>query len=395
MKNVCFYFSLHQPNQLKPYSFFDIGDDPFYENDGLNRSFLDEVSSNCYLPMNAILMENIHRLGKKFKVCFSISGTLIEQMEMYRSDVLRSFVELAKTGQVEFIGQTYYHSLSYIFSPSEFERQVKKHMTKTEEVFGQIPTVFRNTGMIYCNDLAARVEKLRFKGVMAEGLDQYLSGRSYNHLYEAPNVWHIKTLLKNYKLSADITHHFNDPNWVEYPLTAEKFANWISQEKGDFVNIFMPYETFGQHIKAPSGIFDFILNLPQALISKGITFKTASELVDEMEVKDIYDIHEPISWRDSEKDLSAWMRNTMQTEALHKLYDLEEMVINSNDEQLIHAWSKLQTSDYFYYMSTKTFDDGATRDYLSPYPSPYECYIYFMNALSDLEIKCKKQPVLV
>lgn len=391
MKNICLYFNLHQPNRLKPYTFFDIGNDHFYENDGLNKSFLDKISTICYLPMNKIMMDNINKLGKKFKVCMSLSGTLIEQMEAHRPDVLASFIELAETGQVEFIGQTYYHSLSYIYSPSEFERQVKKHIDKVKEHFGKRPTVFRNTGMIYSNDLAARMEKLGFKGVMAEGLDLFLKGRSYNYLYQAPNVKTIKTLLKNYRLSAHITHHFNDPAWSEYPLTAEKLATWASRETGDFVNIFMPYETFGQHIDVSTGIFEFIKKLPTAFVEKGFQFRTATELVSKMEVKDIYDIHVPISWRDSEKDLSAWMQNTMQQEALQKLYSLEKVVINSKDADLIHVWSKLQTSDHFYYMSTKAFEDGATRDYLSPYESPYDGYIYFMNALSDLEISCKQR----
>lgn len=391
MKNICLYFNLHQPNRLKRYTFFDIGNDHFYEDDKLNKEFLEKISEQCYLPMNAIMLETMKKLGKKFKICLSLSGTLIEQMEAHRPDVLESFKELANTGQVEFIGQTYYHSLSYIYSPSEFVRQVKKYIDKVKEHFGKRPLVFRNTGMIYSNDLAARLEKLGFKGVMAEGLDIFLKGRSYNYVYQAPNVEKIKTLLKNYKLSADITHHFNDPAWNEYPLTAEKFAHWVSREPGDFVNLFMPYETFGQHIDKSTGIFDFIKKLPEALVEKGNTFKTATELVNKMEVKDIYDIHVPISWRDSEKDLSAWTRNNMQQEALQKLYSLESTVINSNDPDLIHVWSKLQTSDHFYYMSTKAFEDGATRDYLSPYSSPYDGYIYFMNALSDLEISCKQR----
>ena len=394
MKNVCLYFNLHQPNRLKPYTFFDIGNDHFYENDGLNKSFLDKISSICYLPMNAIMMDHIKKHGEKFKVSLSLSGTLIEQLESHRPDVLQSFIELSKTGQVEFIGQTFYHSLSYIYSPTEFERQVKKHMAKVEEHFGKVPTVFRNTGMIYSNDLAARLENLGFKGVMAEGLDMFLKGRSYNQLYRSPNVEKIKTLIKNYNISANITHHYNDANWPEHPLTVEKMAKWTSEEKGDFVNIFMPYETFGQHIDASTGIFEFIKNMPTAFIEKGLEFKTATEIVNENEVKDIYDIHVPISWRDSEKDLSAWMRNTMQQEALQKLYGLEEVVINSKDEDLIHVWSKLQTSDHFYYMSTKAFEDGATRDYLSPYKSPYDGYIYFMNALSDLEISCKQRALV-
>lgn len=391
MRNVCLYFNLHQPNRLKSYDFFQIGHDHFYEDDKMNKEFLDKISNDCYLPMNAIMMENINRLGKDFKFCLSLSGTLIEQMENHRPDVLQSFIELAKTGQVEFIGQTYYHSLAYLNSLPEFERQVKKHVTKIEEQFGQAPKVFRNTGMIYCNDLAGRLESLGFHGVMGEGLPQYLQGRSPNYLYTAPHTKKIKTILKNEKLSADFTHRFADQNWSEYPLTAEKYATWIANDEGDCVNIFMPYETFGQHLSAESGAFDFIKNLPHELKKQDVNFLTASDQVNQLEVKDVFDVHLPVSWRDSEKDLSAWSGNNMQKEALQKLYSLEETVINSKDEDLIHVWSKLQTSDHFYYLNTKTAEDGETRDYLSPYESPYSGYIYYMNALADLEITCKEK----
>lgn len=391
MKNVCLYFNLHQPNRLKPYDFFQIGHDHFYEDDKLNKEFLDKISNECYLPMNNIMMETIQELGDKFKFCLSLSGTLIEQMENHRPDVLASFVELSKTGQVEFIGQTFYHSLAYLNSLPEFERQVKKHISKVEEHFGQTPKVFRNTGMIYCNDLAGRLENLGFHGVMAEGLPQYLLGRSPNYLYSPPHTQKIKTILKNYKLSSDFTHRFADQNWNEYPLTADKYAQWIAEDHGDCVNIYMPYETFGQHLSAETGAFDFIKHLPIALSNLGVNFLTASDQVNQFAVKEVFDVHLPVSWRDSEKDLSAWNGNNMQKEALQKLYSLEETVINSKDEDLIHVWSKLQTSDHFYYLNTKTAEDGATRDYLSPYDSPYSGYIYYMNALADLEITCKEK----
>ena len=391
MKSVCLYFNLHQPNRLKPYTFFDIGKNRFYEDDKLNKDFLDKISAECYLPMNQIMMDNIQKLGNQFKINLSLSGTLIEQMEAHRPDVLQSFKSLANTGQVEFIGQTYYHSLSYIYSPKEFERQVKKHSKKIKEHFGQKPKVFRNTGMIYSNDLAARMEKMGFTGIMAEGIGHHLNGRSYNQLYQAPNVVSIKTLIKNYKLSADVTKKFVDTNWSEYPLTADKYANWIAGDSGECVNIFMPYETFGQHVNRESGIFDFIKALPKAILDKGLTFSTASEVTKNLTPKDIYDIHVPMSWRDNEKDLSAWARNTMQQEALKKLYSLEKTVIDSKDPDLIHVWSKLQTADHFYYMSTKAFEAATERDAISPYDSPYSGYIYFMNALADLEISCKQR----
>ena len=391
MKTVCFYFNLHQPNRLKKYTFFDIGKDNFYEDDQLNKEFLDKISAECYLPMNQIMMENIQKFGKQFKFNLSLSGTLIEQMEAHRPDVLQSFIELSKTGQVEFIGQTYYHSLSYIYSPTEFERQVKKHSEKIEEHFGHTPKVFRNTGMIYSNDLAARMEKMGFAGIMAEGIEYYLNGRSCNHLYQAPNAVTIKSLIKNYRLSGDITNRFTDTSWSEYPLTPEKYASWLANDSGECLNVFMPYETFGQHIQSDSGVFDFIREIPQAILDKGLTFSTATEITRNLKPKDIYDIHVPMSWRDNEKDLSAWARNNMQQEALQKLYSLEKTVINSKDEDLIHVWSKLQTSDHFYYMSTKAFEAGEERDAISPYDSPYSGYIYFMNALADLEISCKKR----
>ena len=389
MKPVCLYFNLHQPNRLKPYTFFDIGKDRFYEDDNLNKDFLDKISAECYLPMNQIMMENIQKFGNQFKINFSLSGTLIEQMEAHRPDVLQSFKNLANTGQVEFIGQTYYHSLSYIYSPAEFERQVKKHSAKIKEHFGQTPKVFRNTGMIYCNDLAARIEKMGFKGIMAEGIENHLNGRTYNQLYQAPNVKKIKTLIKNFKLSGDVTKRFTKTDWSEYPLTAQKYADWIAGDPGECINIFMPYETFGQHIKVESGIVDFIKALPKAILDKGLTFSTATDLTKNLKSKDVYDIHVPMSWRDNEKDLSAWARNAMQQEALQKLYSLEKTVINSKDEDLIHVWSKLQTADHFYYMSTKAFEAATERDAISPYDSPYSGYIYFMNALADLEISCK------
>jgi alpha-amylase len=391
MKNVCLYFNLHQPNRLKPYDFFKIGHDHFYEDDDMNKDFLDKISNDCYLPMNAIMMENINRLGKNFKFCLSLSGTLIEQMENHRPDVLKSFIELSKTGQVEFIGQTFYHSLAYLNSLPEFERQVKKHIAKIEEHFGQTPKVFRNTGMIYCNDLAGRLENLGFHGVMTEGLPQYLQDRSPNYLYTAPHTKKIKTILKNYKLSADFTHRFADQSWNEYPLTAKKYANWIANAPGDCVNIYMPYETFGQHLSPETGAFDFIKKLPTELKNQEVNFLTASDQVEQLSIKGVFDVHLPVSWRDSEKDLSAWSGNNMQKEAMQKLYSLEKTVISSKDEDLIHVWSKLQTSDHFYYLNTKTAKDGETRDYLSPYDSPYSGYIHYMNALADLEITCKEK----
>lgn len=386
MTAICIYFQAHQPNRLKPYTFFELGSDHFYEDDVLNSEVLNKVSDKCYLPANAMMLELVKKHGKKFKFALSLSGVFLEQLESHRPDVLDSFKELAKTGCVEFLSETYYHSLSYVFSKGEFDRQVDMHRKKIKEHFGQEPTIFRNTELIYYNELAQHLEGLGFKGVLAEGVEWHLNGRTPNQLYKAPNADKIKVLLKNFKLSDDIAFRFSDHNWAEHPLSVEKFSNWISNSQGDVVNLFMDYETLGEHQWIDSGIFEFWNKLPEAVLENGVAFKTPSEVVDEMEVKDIYDVHEPTSWADTERDLSAWNGNTMQKEALDKIYGLEKAIHQSSNKDLVHIWSKLQTSDHFYYMSTKFKDDGAVHSYFSPYDSPYNGYIYFMNALSDLEI---------
>ena len=386
MTAICIYFQAHQPNRLKPYTFFELGSDHFYEDDVLNAEVLNKVSEKCYLPANAMMLDLIKRHGKKFKFALSLSGVFLEQLENHRPDVLESFKKLAKTGCVEFLSETYYHSLSYVFSKGEFDRQVEMHRKKIKEHFGQEPTIFRNTELIYYNEMAQHLEGLGFKGVLAEGVEWHLNGRTPNQLYKAPNADKIKVLLKNFKLSDDMAFRFSDHNWPEHPLSVEKYSSWISDSEGEVVNLFMDYETLGEHQWADSGIFDFWNKLPEAAFEKGLSFKTPSEIVDELKVKDTYDVHEPTSWADTERDLSAWNGNTMQIEALDKIYGLEKAIHQSSNKDLIHVWSKLQTSDHFYYMSTKFKDDGAVHSYFSPYDSPYNGYIYFMNALSDLEI---------
>lgn len=386
MTAICIYFQAHQPNRLKPYTFFELGSDHFYEDDVLNAEVLNKVSEKCYLPANAMMLDLIKKHGKKFKFALSLSGVFLEQLENHRPDVLESFKKLAKTGCVEFLSETYYHSLSYVFSKGEFDRQVEMHRKKIKEHFGQEPTIFRNTELIYYNEMAQHLEGLGFKGVLAEGVEWHLNGRTPNQLYKAPNADKIKVLLKNFKLSDDMAFRFSDHNWPEHPLSVEKYSSWISDSEGEVVNLFMDYETLGEHQWADSGIFDFWNKLPEAALEKGLSFKTPSEIVDELKVKDTYDVHEPTSWADTERDLSAWNGNTMQIEALDKIYGLEKAIHQSSNKDLIHVWSKLQTSDHFYYMSTKFKDDGAVHSYFSPYDSPYNGYIYFMNALSDLEI---------
>ena len=317
-----------------------------------------------------------------------MSGTLIEQLEDFRPDVLKSFIDLAKTGCVEFLSETYYHSLSFIYSKEEFKRQVKLHDEKIFKYFGQKPKVFRNTELIYNNEIAAFIEEMGFKGILCEGVDRILNGRTPNYVYQPKGTTKIKALLKNYRLSDDIAFRFSDVNWTEFPLTADKFASWVHKiaGNGEVLNLFMDYETFGEHLWESTGIFDFLSHLPTEIMKhKDFNFLTPSEVIAKYAPRDQYDVKDYTSWADAERDLSAWLSNSMELEAAKRLYALEEKVMASGDQEMIHTWGKLQTSDHFYYMCTKFWSDGDVHKYFSPYDSPYDAYIYFMNAYSDFE----------
>ena len=387
--DACLYFQVHQPNRLIPYDFFRIGEHAFYEDDGLNGQILSKVAEKCYLPANEMFLRAIRATEGKFRMALSISGTVIEQMETHRPDVLDSFRELVSTGCVELLAETYYHSLAVLHSRKEFERQVGMHLDKLEDVFHVRPRVFRNTELIYNNVIAAQAETMGFDGILAEGVEWILNGKSPNRLYRAPNVNFIRTLLRNPGMSDDFGFRFSDPNWSEYPLTPEKFASWLAGSGGDVVNLFMDYETIGEHQWTDTGVFEFWEALPLAVLDAGVRWITPSEAVDFMRPAGRYDCHFPTSWADAERDLSAWMGNVMQQEAIAKIHRLEEEVVASKDPELAHVWAKLQTSDHFYWMSTKGGTDGGVHSYFSPYPSPYEAYIYFMNALADLQIRLK------
>ena len=399
MPSICFYFQVHQPYRIKPYTFFDIGSNHYYFDDEKNRDILNKVSEKCYLPTNRLMLELIEKYQGKFKISYSISGVALEQFEAWRPDVLQSFIELANTGCVEFISETYYHSLAYIFSKDEFKKQIEQHRSLIKKYFKQDPKIFRNTELQYNNELAKFVEDMGYQGIICEGVDRILNGRSPNFLYKAPNVSNIKSLLKNYRLSDDIAFRFSDRNWSEWPLTAERFAEWIHSVAGigETINLFMDYETFGEHQWAESGIFEFMRYMPGYVLKHpDFSFKTVSETVAAYPVRDVYDAHLLTSWADSERDLSAWLGNPMQDEAIAKIYQLEAEVYESGDKLLIDAWKKLLTSDHFYYMSTKYWNDGDVHKYFSPFESPYDAYIYFMNAMSDFgsEIKKKFHPKL-
>jgi alpha-amylase len=394
MTSICFYFQVHQPFRLREYNFFQIGEEHHYEYEQKNAFLLNRIAEKCYLPANRLILKLIQKYKGKFKVSFSISGCAIEQFALYRPDVLISFQKLAKTKCVEFLAETYYHSLSFLFSQKEFVRQVNKHQDKMGSLFGKKPQVFRNTELIYSNDLAKIIANLGFKGVLCEGVDRLLCGRSPSFIYKAKSV-NVKCLLKNYVLSDDIAFRFSDTSWSEFPLTANKFAQWIEKIGSGTVNLFLDYETFGEHQSKATGIFTFLEQLPELILQKeNIDFKTPSELLHDLPVADEYDVPEPISWADEERDLSAWLENKMQQEAIKRLYALETAVLESKDEQLIETWGRLQTSDHFYYMSTKYQNDGKVHAYFSPYDSPFDAYINFMNVLSDFEQRLAKKVAL-
>ncbi len=392
MVSICFYFQVHQPFRLRRYPVFDIGRNHNYFDDEKNSEVLRKVARKCYLPTNAVLLELINRYPGQFRVSFSISGVCLEQMKYYAPEVLESFKALARTGQVEFLAETYYHSLSFIYDKEEFKLQVAKQVALIQELFGQTPKAFRNTELIYNNELAWYVEQMGFKTILAEGWDPVLGWRNSNFVYHAKTTQNLKLLMKNYRLSDDVAFRFSNRGWESWPLTAETYAQWLSavNGSGDVVNLFMDYETFGEHQWEDTGIFDFLRALPgEVLKHPHNDFKTVSETSSYYTVRDEVDVHDFVSWADLERDLSAWLGNAMQTNSIEELYKIGAVIKNGNDEQLLEDWRRLTTSDHFYYMCTKWFSDGDVHKYFNPYDSPYEGYISFMNVLNDLALRAK------
>ena len=390
MASVCFYFQVHQPFRLRRYSVFDSAAN--YFDDFKNAEICRKVASKCYLPTNRVLLDLVRKYGRDFAVSFSIAGVAMEQFEHWAPEVVQSFQALVDTGQVELLAETYYHSLSFLYSREEFREQVAAHSAKMAEVFGVRPTVFRNTELIYNNDLGHFVQGMGYRGILAEGADHILGHRSPNFIYRPVGADRISLLLKNYRLSDDIAFRFSDRGWAEWPLTAEKFAGWVNQVNGDgyVVNLFMDYETFGEHQWTDSGIFDFLYHVPEHVLKHpDNNFMTPSQVVRTYAPVAELDIPHMISWADVERDLSAWLGNAMQSNALHELYRLEEAVKKKGDPQLLHDWRRLQTSDHFYYMCTKWFADGDVHKYFNPYESPYDSYINFMNVLDNLRSRLK------
>lgn len=393
MKTLCFYFQVHQPNRLRNYRFFDMGVDHHYYDDYQNQYLVRRIAERCYLPMNKLLLSLIDEYGLKFKVAFSLSGTVIEQFEKYIPEVITSFQELAKTGSVEFLAETYGHSLSSLSHSEEFESQVKRHVEKIESLFGQKPTTFRNTELIFSDDIAELVSEMGFKTMLTEGAKHVLGWRSPNYVYKSAAAENLNVLLRNFNLSDDISFRFSNQSWAEWPVTAEKFASWLNAvpDEHQTVNLFMDYETFGEHQLAETGIFDFFKAIPNQVLTKTkFTFATPSEVSKQFKPVSAIHVPWPMSWADEERDITAWRGNELQDDAFEKLYSLSNDINTISDPSILRDWLYLQTSDHFYYMCTKWFSDGDVHKYFNPYGSPYDAYINYMNVLSDFSIRVKK-----
>ncbi len=393
MKAICFYFQIHQPFRLKNYRFFDIGNDHYYYDDFANDEIITRIAHRSYLPANEMLLQMIRDNGKKFKVAFSISGTALEQLEQYVPEFIDSMKELAATGCVEFLSETYAHSLASLEDPEEFIAQVKAHDEKIFQLFGLKPKVFRNTELIYSDDIAAMVASMGFKGVIIDGVKQVLGWKSPNYLYSAASAPKVKLLLKNSKLSDDISFRFSNTEWASFPLTADKYMDWIAQlpQEEQLVNLFMNYETFGELQPQQSGIFEFMKALPRFAAERDIQFWTPSEVISKLKPVDALVVPTPISWADEARDTSAWLGNTLQQEAVKKLYSIGERVRLCQDKRLKQDWNYLQASDHFFYMSTKHNSDGSVHSHYSPYGSPYTAFTNYMNVLSDFMIRVEAQ----
>lgn len=393
MKGICFYFQIHQPFRLKHYRFFDIGNDHYYYDDFNNDEIITRIAHRSYLPANEMLLDMIKNSNKKFKVAFSISGIALEQLEQYVPEFIDSMKELVATGCVEILSETYAHSLASLTDPEEFVEQVKKHDEKLYGLFGQKPKVFRNTGLIYSDEIATMVAGLGFKGMITEGAKHILGWKSPNYVYASAAAPKLKLLLRNTKLSDDISFRFGNYEWDAYPLTADKYINWIAglPEEEQIVNLFMNYEAFGEMQSRETGIFEFMKALPRFAAEKEITFVTPSEAISKLKAAGELSVPFPMSWTDEARDTSAWLGNVLQNEAFSKLYSVAERVRLCEDRRLKQDWYYLQAADHFYYMCTKQLADGAIHSKFSPYETPYDAFMNYMNILSDFIVRVEEQ----
>jgi alpha-amylase len=390
MPSICLYFEVHQPIRLNHFSVFDIGAknniSSSYFNNKLNQEIFEKVAKKCYLPTNKLLYELIRRYDGEFRVSFSLTGTFIEYCDQFMPEVLDSFIELFGTGAVDIIEETYYHSLSSLYDDlDEFEKQIKMHRKKIKKIFNYKPKIFRNTETIYDNRIARKITELGYKGIITEGADKILGGRSPNYLYK-PVSTDLRVLLRNYKLSDDIGFRFSTHNWSEFPLTADKYAQWLSRCEGDLVNLFIDYETFGEHQWIETGIFEFLKHLPMEILKhKHLDFVTVSEAVERYKPVGEIDVPWAISWADEDRDVSTWLGNDMQKACFNELKNIGRKLKEKGNERLLKTWRRLQTSDHLYYVSTKGLADGDVHAYFSPYDNPYEGFMNYMNILQDLK----------
>ena len=387
-KNVCLYFQVHQPTRLRLYRFFDIGKDSHYYDDYANRTILRRVARKCYLPMNELLLAAIKEKKGGFKVAFSITGTVLEQFDRYAPEVIDSFKALVDTGCVEILCETYNHSLAALKNGIELRNQVEKQKVALKKYLGVEPRVFRNTELIYSDEIGAQIYDMGFETVLTEGAKHIMGWRNPNFIYSNPRQPKQKLLLRNYTFSDDIAFRFSNQGWPEWPLTSEKFVQWLSSAEGEIINLFMDYETFGEHQDASCGIFDFMKALPKAALASGkLAFVTPSEAAAKLSPVSELEVPQPISWADEERDVTAWLGNELQQDAFNKLYSLVEKLSIVNDPVLWQDFGHLQESDHFYYMCTKFFSDGDVHKYFNPYDTPYEAFINYMNVLSDFTIR--------
>ncbi len=392
MPSICLYFEVHQPIRLNHFSVFDIGAknnlSSSYFNNKLNQEIFEKVAKKCYLPTNKLLYELIRRYDGEFRVSFSLTGTFIEYCDQFMPEVLDSFIELFETGAVDIIEETYYHSLSSLYDDlDEFEEQVNMHRQIMKNKFHYEPIIFRNTETIYDNRIAKKIADMGYKGIITEGTSAILKGRSPNYLYKPINA-DLKVLLRNFKLSDDIGFRFSTQSWSEYPLTADKYAQWLSGCEGDIVNLFIDYETFGEHQWIETGIFEFLKHLPAEIRKhKNLDFVMVGEAIERYNTVGEIDSPQAISWADEDRNVSTWLGNDMQIACFNELKNIGKQIRPNADKNLLKAWRNLQTSDHLYYCSTKGLADGDVHAYFSPYESPYEGFINFMNILQDLKQK--------
>lgn len=391
-KTLCLYFQVHQPIRLRKYHFFDIGKNHDYYDDFANRTFTRNIAERCYLPANRMMLELIKKYGKNFKVSFSITGLAIEQFRMYAPEVIDSFKELAATGSVEFLAETYSHSLACLVDETEFKHQVKRHSDLMKELFGVKPVTFRNTELVYSDEIGEMVANMGYTTMLTEGARHILGWKSPDYVYTNSINPKLKLLLKNFRLSDDIAFRFSDRSWDQWPLTADKYASWLNNADGEIVNLFMDYETLGEHQGAETGIFDFFASFPEQIFaSTNFEFLTPKEAAAKHQPIAPLHVPYPISWADEERDLTAWLGNELQNEAFEELYKTRTKVSALKNDAILHDFDCLQASDHFYYMCTKLFSDGAIHQYFTPYDTPYEAFINYMNALSDFILRVENE----